>query len=162
MKKKLRDDHTIGETNIPRECELNIHLEEYKTLSSQILKRVDFQQRLLNYQLIVTGIIATVGIKLLTLDYTIPINATLAQYFLLLSPMLFYFFSWSFSNHDTMIVSIARYINVDLRPRIKELVGGKDILRFENFLQNERMHRAKIFGILPVFGEEYLLHRVRY
>ena len=136
--------------------ELDVHLEEYRNLSDEILNRVDFQQRLLNYQILLVGIIITAGVSFLRLDYTSSTTISV-RYFLLLSPLPFYFLSWSFSNHDIMIVALARYINIDLRPRIKGLIGGKDVLRLEDFLREERKQRSKEFGILPTLGEEYLL-----
>lgn len=141
-------------------------MEEYKILSNQILQRVEFQQKLLNYQLLAAGLIATIGIGLfietessvtMSSKSNIVTSTMSARYFLLLSPMLFFFLSWSFSNHDIMIVSLARYINKDLRPRIRDITGDKDVLHFEDFLQNERRFRAEHFGRLPVLGEEYLL-----
>ena len=71
--------------------------------------------------------------------------------------MVFLFFSWSFSNHDILIVSLARYINKELRPKIEALLEGEKVFRFENFLQKERRLRAETFGLLPILGEEYLL-----
>ena len=136
---------------------LNVHLEEYKTLSDQILKRVEFQQKLLNYQLVAAGIVATIGIRFIGLDANVITNSMSARYFLLLSPMIFLFFSWSFSNHDIMIVSLARYINKELRIKIQALLQGEEVLMFEDFLQQERRIRAENFGLLPVLGEEYLL-----
>jgi len=136
---------------------LNVHLEEYKILSDQILKRVEFQQKLLNYQLVAAGIVATIGVRFLGLDANLITDSMSVRYFLLLSPMVFLFFSWSFSNHDIMIVSLARYINKELRIKIQCLLQGEEVLMFEDFLQQERRIRAKKFGILPVLGEEYLL-----
>jgi hypothetical protein len=153
---KQKDNQPSVQKDKNQLSELDVNLEEYRNLSDQILKRVDFQQRLLNYQILLVGIIITAGVSLLSLDDT-PSNAISVRYFLLLSPLPFYFLSWSFSNHDIMIVALARYINTDLRPRIKRLIGGKDVLRFEDFLQEERKQRSEEFGILPIIGEEYLL-----
>ena len=153
---KQKDNQPSVQKDKNQLSELDVNLEEYRNLSDQILKRVDFQQRLLNYQILLVGIIITAGVSLLSLDYTSS-NTISVRYFLLLSPLPFYFLSWSFSNHDIMIVALARYINTDLRPRIKRLIGGKDVLRFEDFLQEERKQRSEEFGILPIIGEEYLL-----
>lgn len=56
-----------------------------------------------------------------------------------------------------MIVALAKYINLDLRPRIKSLIGGNDVLLWEDFLGKERAQRQESFGIMPILGEEYLL-----
>ena len=153
---KQKDNPSSVQKDKNQLSELDVNLEEYRNLSDQISKRVDFQQRLLNYQILLVGIIITAGVSLLSLDYTSS-NTISVRYFLLLSPLPFYFLSWSFSNHDIMIVALARYINIDLRPRIKRLIGGKDVLRLEDFLQKERKQRSGEFGILPTLGEEYLL-----
>jgi hypothetical protein len=136
---------------------LNVHLEEYKILSDQILKRVEFQQKLLNYQLVAAGIVASIGVRFLGLDASKITNSISVRYFLLLSPLVFLFFSWSFSNHDIMIVSLARYINKKLRIKIQRLLEGEEVLMFEDFLQQERRIKVEKFGILPVLGGEYLL-----
>jgi hypothetical protein len=153
---KQKDNQLSVQKDKNQLSELDVNLEEYRNLSDQILKRVDFQQKLLNYQILLVGIIITAGVSLLSLDYTSS-NTISVRYFLLLSPLPFYFLSWSFSNHDIMIVALARYVNIDLRPRIKRLIGGKDVLRIEDFLQKERKQRSEEFGILPTLGEEYLL-----
>lgn len=153
---KHKDNQPSVQKDKNQLSELDVNLEEYRNLSDQISKRVDFQQRLLNYQILLVGIIITAGVSLLSLDYTSS-NTISVHYFLLLSPLPFYFLSWSFSNHDIMIVALARYINIDLRPRIKRLIGDKDVLRLEDFLQEERKQRSEEFGILPTLGEEYLL-----
>lgn len=153
---KHKDNQPSVQKDKNQLSELDVNLEEYRNLSDQISKRVDFQQRLLNYQILLVGIIITAGVSLLSLDYTSS-NTISVHYFFLLSPLPFYFLSWSFSNHDIMIVALARYINIDLRPRIKRLIGDKDVLRLEDFLQEERKQRSEEFGILPTLGEEYLL-----
>ncbi|RCV62996.1 hypothetical protein C5S53_15895 [Methanophagales archaeon] len=153
---KQKDNPPSAQKDKNQLSELDVNLEEYRNLSDQISKRVDFQQKLLNYQILLVGIIITAGVSLLSLDYTSS-NTISVRYFLLLSPLPFYFLSWSFSNHDIMIVALARYINIDLRPRIKRLIGGKDVLRVEDFLLKERKQRSEEFGILPTLGEEYLL-----
>lgn len=153
---KHKDNQPSVQKDKNQLSELDINLEEYRNLSDQISKRVDFQQRLLNYQILFVGIIITAGVSLLNLDYT-PSNTISVHYFLLLSPLPFFFLSWSFSNHDIMIVALARYINIDLRPRIKKLIGDKDVLRLEDFLLEERKQRSEKFGIFPTLGEEYLL-----
>lgn len=152
----IEDSKTDQENNFCSQ-KLNVHLEEYKTLSTQILKRVEFQQKLLNYQLVAAGIVATIGVRFIGLDAGVIINSVSARYFLLLSPLVFLFFSWSFSNHDIMIVSLARYINKELRKKIQCLLQGEEVFSFEEFLQQERQIRGEKFGILPVLGEEYLL-----
>ncbi|MCJ7458616.1 MAG: hypothetical protein MUP17_06470 [candidate division Zixibacteria bacterium] len=153
---RQNDDQVEGEKEKNQLSELGIHLEEYKNLSGQISKRVDYQQSLLNYQILLIGIIVTAGVSFLNLGYALDSSISVL-YFLLLAPLPFYSLSWSFSTHDINIVRLARYLNRELRPRIKKLIGNRDILLFEDFLSEERKRMRKTFGILPKFGEGRLL-----
>jgi hypothetical protein len=153
---RQNDDQSDGQKEKNQLSELSIHLEEYKNLSGQISKRVDYQQSLLNYQILLIGIIVTAGVSFLRLGYTLDSSISVF-YFLLLAPLPFYFLSWSFSTHDINIVRLARYLNRVLRPRIKNLIGNRDILLFEDFLSEERKRMRKKFGILPKLGEGRLL-----
>ncbi|MCJ7496855.1 MAG: hypothetical protein MUO78_01790 [candidate division Zixibacteria bacterium] len=146
------DEQSDGQKEKNQLSELSIHLEEYKNLSGQISKRVDYQQSLLNYQILLIGIIVTAGVSFLRSGYTLDSSISVL-YFLLLAPLPFYFLSWSFSTHDINIVRLARYLNRELRPRIKKLIGNTDILLFEEFICEERKRRLKKFGILPKLGE---------
>jgi len=153
---RQNDDQVEGEKEKNQLSELGIHLEEYKNLSGQISKRVDYQQSLLNYQILLIGIIVTAGVSFLNLGYALDSSISVL-YFLLLAPLPFYSLSWSFSTHDINIVRLARYLNRELRPRIKKLIGNTDILLFEKFLYEERKRRLKKFGILLILGEGRLL-----
>jgi len=132
---------------------LNVYLEEYKALRSEIFHWVEFQQRLLNYSLIVTGIVGA----LLVRNSENPNEAftSIGPWPLLLSALVFLFFSWSLSNDDIMIVCSAKYINRVLRPKIEEIVGGKAI-EWEDFLLVER-NKIKKRLLLPGLGQEYPL-----
>jgi len=150
------NDQSDGQKEKNQLSELGILLEEYKNISGQISKRVDYQQSLLNYQILLIGIIITAGVSFLNLGYTSD-SSILVRYFLLLAPLPFYSLSWSFSTHDINIVRLARYLNRQVRPRIKKLIGNRDILLFEDFLSEERKRMSEKFGILPKFGEGRLL-----
>ena len=153
---RQNDEQSDGQKEKNQLSELGIHLEEYKNLSGQISKRVDYQQSLLNYQILLIGIIVTAGVSFLRSGYTL--NSSISVlYFLSLAPLPFYFLSWSFSTHDINIVRLARYLNRELRPRIKKLIGNRDVLLFEDFLSSERKLMRKNFGRLPELGEGRLL-----
>jgi hypothetical protein len=150
------DEQSNGQEGKNQLNELSIHLEEYKNLSSQVSRRVDFQQSLLNYQILLIGIIVTAGVSFLSLGYTLNSGVSVL-YFLLLAPLPFYLLSWSFSTHDINIVRLARYLNRELRPRIKNLIGNRDVLLFEDFLCEERKRARRRFGIFPELSEGRLL-----
>jgi len=158
MKKKENNNTTnISELNSIKRLKLKLYFEEYKILYEQIVRRVDMQQKLFNYQLIAAGIVVTIAIKYLGVDAVEKSEYIFARYFLLLTPMIFIFFSWSYYNHDIMILSLAKYINKEVRIRIKNLLDGEDMLCCEDFLQKERRMKIKNYGIIPILGEEYLL-----
>ncbi len=140
----------------PRE-KLDIHLEEYRSSSNEILRRVEYQQKLLNYQLLAAGVVVGAAIRFAELDSFSGANSIAVRYFLLLSPLVFLCFSWSFSNHDIMIQSVARYIYTVLKPKIEALVPGEKVLEWEEFLVRERRLKQKSFLLLLPGGEEYLL-----
>lgn len=153
---KQNDDQSDDQGEKNQLSELHIHLEEYKNLSGQISKRVDYQENLLNYQILLMGIIVTAGVSFLSFGCTLNSGVSVL-YFLLLAPIPFYVLSWSFSTHDINIVRLAKYINTELRPKIKKLIGSADILRFEDFLSEERKQMKKRFGRLPELSEGRLL-----
>ena len=136
---------------------LEIYMDEYRIISAQISKRVDYQQKLINYQLIAAGIIVPIALGFLGMETNAKVNSIYFRYFLLLSPIIFLTFCWSFYNHDIHIVSLARYINKELRLKIKTLLNGEDILSYEEFLSKERILTKKRFGMLPSLGKGYLI-----
>ncbi|OHB57079.1 MAG: hypothetical protein A2173_04090 [Planctomycetes bacterium RBG_13_44_8b] len=135
--------------------ELSVHMEEYKTLRDEILKRIEFQHNFLNYYLIALGIVASAGATI-AVTFNDDNISKIMPWFLLGSPWVFFFFSWSFSNEDIMIVCSARYINQVLRPKITAILKGRKILEFEDFLYQERNIRRN-FLIVPIFVGEYIL-----
>jgi hypothetical protein len=148
------------------EMKLKVYLEEYKTLSDEISRRVGFQQQLLHYYLILVGMIVAF-IRFVIVDSSNSISSALissvmsldyTRLFLLLTPIIFISISLIFSRHDVMIVSIAKYINKDLRPRIKDLTNDENILRWQYFITSERKKTSNLFiMILPSLGEDFLL-----
>lgn len=136
---------------------LEIYMDEYRIISAQISRRVDYQQKLINYQLIAAGIIIPIALGFLGMETNAKVNSIYFRYFLLLSPIIFLTFCWSFYNHDIQIVSLARYINKELRLKIKTLLNGEDILSYEEFLSKERILTKKRFGMFSSLGEGYLI-----
>jgi len=104
------------------EMRLKVYLEEYKTLSDEILRRIDFQQQLLRYYLILGGLIAAI-VNIVSSNFISSalndMSLDFISLFLLLTPMIFISISLYFSRHDIMIISIATYINKNLRQKIK-------------------------------------------
>jgi hypothetical protein len=63
--------------------------------------------------------------------------------FLLLSPIIFYAVALVYAFNDFTIVSIARYVNKTLRPKLIALVGDASILEYETYQYNGRMELKK-------------------
>ena len=138
-------------------AELSIHLEEYKQLSEEIKLRVDFQQKLTHYQLLSGGIVATIGIRITQLEPEQISQSESVRFYLILSPIIFLVFSWMFSNSDIMIISVAEYINRQLKPKLQKLLNRPDILEFESFMSENRRTLIKRYGLLALFGQEFTM-----
>lgn len=135
---------------------LDIHLEDYRTSCNEILTRVEYQQKLLNYQLLAAGVVVGACIRFAESGSSTA-DSLAVRYFLLLSPLVFISFSWSFSNHDMMIQSRARYVQSILKPKIQTLVPAEKVLEWEEFLFRDRELKTRSLLILLPGGEEYLL-----
>jgi hypothetical protein len=137
--------------------ELSVYIEEYKSQRTEILQRIEIQQKILSYSLILTGIIIGFGGSLINRDDGT--SASIGPWGLLLSALVFTFFSLSSSSEDTMIVWSAKYINRVLRPRIEAILRAK-ALGWEDFLAEERERRPMLktrLLFLPCLGQEYPL-----
>jgi len=159
---KCFKDKELNEEKEFRKEIFEIYLEEYKTLRNEILSRIDFRQRVINYQLIFTGIISTLFLNYLKLDNLSDNNpdVTFVKLFLLLSPIFYYAFSWSFASHDIIIATLAKYINKELRPRIIKLCKiskNQNILGWDDYLNNDRERTFSSLGVLAYVACEALL-----
>jgi hypothetical protein len=136
---------------------VKIWLEEYKTLSSDIQSRVILQHGLMNYLLLIVSA-ASIILATLLKDNLFSKYQDAFHTYLLILPLLFYFFVWRHSNHDINIIDKASYINNVIRPNIIILGGDVSILGFEIFLKNARQNRLKQFGYLIWLSGEHFFH----
>ncbi|MCF8042783.1 MAG: hypothetical protein K9L20_11820 [Desulfarculaceae bacterium] len=127
---------------------IEVLLEEYRTLSAEILKRVEFQQRLMNYELITAGAILSILIQIALSSELSGKVLSAVKYFMVLAPYIFLFFSWSFSRHDLMIIELAKYKELVIKPAIRRLVGSAEVLAYEEYLSIFRQERHKKYGVL--------------
>lgn len=139
---------------------LDVHLEEYKQLSTEIKLRIDFQQKLTNYQLIAAGIIGTIGVRITQLEINQILQSEPVRYYLLFAPLVFLVFSWMFSNNDLMIIALARYISRSLAPKIRSILNYESVLGFEVFLRDDRKTLVRRYGLLALIGQEFTLQFV--
>ncbi len=152
-------DYNVAKIHAPgiglEQAVLDVHLEEYKQLSSEIKLRIDFQQKLTNYELLAVGIVVTLGVRISQLEPNQIVSSGPVRYFLLLSPLLFLVFSWMFSNIDLMILAAARYIQQYLTPEVRFLLKNNKLLRFEEYMEVNRKTLVQRYGLLPLVGQEF-------
>ena len=111
------------------------HLEEYRTLRTEILQRLEFQHRITNYAValfvgILTAIVSIIGSGIIDRN----------QYFIILIiPLIFYFFAFAYREQDFMIIKMAEYINSKLKPKIENLLDVEPgiILGWDKFLRHK-------------------------
>ncbi|MCB2187354.1 MAG: hypothetical protein KQJ78_13105 [Deltaproteobacteria bacterium] len=140
-----------------KKLQLQTLLEEYRVLSDEIIKRVEFQQRVLNYELIAAGAILSVLVQI-ALAKGLSIKAYEAiKFFLVISPYVFLFFSWTISRHDVMIISIASYKEHFLKPLIRSITKCPSLFSYEEFMQNIRRDRKEKYGTLAKLEQGVIL-----
>lgn len=135
---------------------LDVQLEEYKALRTEILHRVELQYRITNYALTVFVGVLTAVVSIIASDII-----SRNQYFIMLViPWIFYIFPLVYREQDFLILSLAKYMNTELRPRIAStLVVDSDVVfGWEQFLRREtrwsladlvRANSRYIFLFLP-------------
>ena len=127
-------------------------LEEYRALRREIVQRLNYQQRITNYQLVALGVLTTLGAAVFQSTST-----EAPRFYLLLSPLVFLLMSWTFSNHDFMIATMRAYIRGPLHRRLSALVEDFGAFEYEEFLTDRRKEAPKAYGPLILFGQEFLL-----
>jgi hypothetical protein len=118
-----------------------VHMEEYKSLTSEMLKRIEFQERILSYTVLILGAFMTI----LSTDWA-KNNYNLL---LLLAPMAFYALGLVYAFNDNSIINIARYINKFLRSHLKNLLNDDHILGYEDYQYSQRVKSShKTLGVI--------------
>jgi uncharacterized membrane protein YvlD (DUF360 family) len=128
------------------ECQTLI--EEYKRLNDEILKRIDFFDKNINYQFILLGIVVSAISAILTKgnDILKPIH-----YILLTAPLVFYFLSFYNSINNMYTFKIAHYISDNIRTRLSQLLETDQILNYDNYIQQKIFQTAKKKNRLVTF-----------
>jgi len=119
-----------------QECQ--VLLEEYKRLTNEISKRLDYCDKNISYQFVLLGIVVTAITAIVTKkDGTYAENLPLIQYILLVSPIVFYFLGFYYSINNMFILKIGQYITTHIKRRFSKLLNSDDILEFENYFQTK-------------------------
>ena len=127
--------------------QLQIHLEEYKSLRSEIEARLGYQHSLLNWALVF--LVAIIGI---IFSYPTILN-TLAgmnlQWVFLFIPLIFLFIAFAYQEQYYMIADLGRYLNVKLRPKVCLLLGitEEEVFAWEDYLGELRQNTSLLEGI---------------
>jgi hypothetical protein len=130
---------------------LRVYLTEYEFITEEVLKRIESKQRLLVYKILLIGIVITAGMTIMQLDrhqdnnYSNNINNTTVNtnyndlinsdydnsfilciyYFLLISPLPFYYLSREYLRNIYRILKSAQYMST-LRTEIKSVIDGNN------------------------------------
>jgi hypothetical protein len=136
------------------EIELNVVLEEYKTLREEMLTNIDASRQVLNLTLTGTGLF--LAISPLFIQSQLPI-------LFLTVPFVFYAMAWAQLRYVLLIHDISDYLREVIEPRIRknlsELAPTTDrdfsaVLGWSNRGGGLLQHHKSIF-ILPIAGANY-------
>jgi hypothetical protein len=130
--------------------ELQVHLEEYRAIRSEQQKRLDVGDRSFHYLVIVAAALLA-GIASLIAQK----EEALALRLLLISPLVTTPFVFVAIANEVMIIRLASYIHLALRPKVAALVGQRDIWSWEQF--HVRESGAAMFSLLAFLRRSIFL-----
>jgi len=122
--------------------ECNLLLEEYKRINDEILKRVDYCDKNINYQFILLGIVAT-GITAILNSTQLSNSLVEVKYILLIAPIIFNLLGFYYSINNMYTFKISQYITNHIKPRLTEILNTEAILGFDHYIQVEVFKKAK-------------------
>lgn len=122
-----------GANNTAERCVFEAQLEEYRTLRTEILHRIELQYRITNYSIalftgVLAAIVAIIGREIIGRS----------QYFIILViPWIFYSLALAYREQDFLIANLAKYINTELIPKIASTfdVNEDKVFGWEEFLR---------------------------
>jgi len=115
----------------PKPDATSVILAEYASLRAEMLKRVEFRYQLINLTIIIAGTFLTIGLQ-----------PNVPAFVLLVYPILALFLVAGWAHNGQTIVSISKYINEHIRPKLKDL-------EWEGFA---RKHHVSFYGTLSTSG----------
>jgi len=113
---------------------MQVHLEEYKALKSEISSRLAHQDRLLNW-----SVAFFIGLSVLIVGFPDGIDALVKirlQWVLLFIPLIFISVGFDYQSQYFMMANLAQYLNLNLRPKICSVlkIPVESILMWEDCL----------------------------
>lgn len=153
MKWRLKKEKM--KNNYSSNNQIQVHLEEYKALRSEINSRLAHQDHLLNWSLIFFT-----GISGLMFSYPASLNTLVQmrlQWILLFVPLIFISVGFDYQSQYFMMANLARYLNLNLRPRICSLLAlpAEAALMWEDYLSESRSKSGLIEKI--AWNARYIL-----
>lgn len=120
-------------SNIADRCVFEAQLEEYRSLRTEILHRIELQYRITNYAIALFAGVLTVVVSIIGSGI---IDRNL-YFIILVTPWFFYIFALAYREQDFLIANLARYINTELTPKIASTFGVNDdnVFGWEQFLR---------------------------
>ena len=125
-----------------QQCTVTVLTEEYKRINDEILKRIDYLDKNINYQFVLLGIVATaIGAVWHNHDLANPLEQT--KYILLISPIIFNLLGFYYSINNMYTFKISQYITNYIKPKLDELLGTNFILGYDHYIQSEVFKKAR-------------------
>lgn len=133
-------------------------LEEYKTLRTEILARLDLQHKNMNVLVLLVSAITGFLVKYAADNGVSGAGETLVNNQIVtlvpLAALAINVFLWRHADHDVGIIDAASYLEQRLRPAIVGQLGPGQYLGFEEFLAKRRLARSRRPSRLVSLGNE--------
>ena len=134
-----------------------VWIEEYKSLASDIGKRVELQQKNLSLHLIFLSAIASYIFKYGLDNGFDKIISNEVLLLLAIAPFISQVFTWRHLDHDSNIIDKACYIENIIAPNINLLLEQTELLGFEKYLAKTRKSRTNNVGIFAILGNDHTI-----
>jgi len=136
--------------------ELDVHLEEFRAMRSEILECLRFQANGITFGV---SLLAAAGATLAALYVRDPTDRLLLVFLIAAIPVLAFVIGMWMVHKATLAAQIGLYIATDLRKRIEAITGVHNLLAWERFLSERSYgpHRYKPNKLLSTFGHVFFV-----
>jgi hypothetical protein len=135
----------------------SVWLEEYKILSSDIMKRIDLQHKNLSLHLVflsaIAGYLFNYGIK----NGFKSITDSEILILVAIAPLVSQVFTWRHIDHDSNIIDKANYIETVVSRNLNRLLKQNGLLGFERYLDRSRKRRVGSVGLFALLGNDHAI-----